>query len=75
MATAYNLDEPAKIKIGDNDCVDVVIPEKYKVNYPHIVEICVPLENETYIALIDYASAGKLWSEESKIAAWIKVRD
>lgn len=70
----YNLEEPAHIKIGDNDCVDVVIPEKYKVNYPHIVEACVPLENGNYMTLIDYASAGKLWSEESKMAAWIKVR-
>ena len=70
----YNLDEPSHIKIGDNDCVDVVIPEKYKVNYPHIVEACVPLENGNYMTLIDYASAGKLWSEESKMAAWIKVR-
>ena len=68
----YNVDEPVDIKVN-GDFVDAIIPVEDTAPYEHIVEVKVPLNNGGYIALTDYASAGKLWNEESKMAAWIKV--
>ena len=70
----YSVDVPADIKIEDGGYVDVIIPKESKVIYPHIVETDIPLTNGKYMTLTDYASAGKLWNEQSKMAAWIKVR-
>lgn len=70
----YSVDVPADIRIEENGYVDVVVPEEDNVPYPHIVGVDVPLKNGTYMAVTDYASAGKLWSEQSKMAAWIKVK-
>ena len=64
--------EPVDIKVN-GDFVDAIIPVEDTAPYEHIVEVKVPLNNGGYIALTDYASAGKLWNEESKMAAWIKV--
>ena len=36
--------------------------------------ICVTLENGEYMHLTDYASAGKTWNTDSKMAAWIKTK-
>lgn len=68
----YNVDEPVDIKVN-GDFVDAIMPVEDTAPYEHIVEVKVPLNNGGYIALTDYASAGKLWNEESKMAAWIKV--
>ncbi len=67
----YSVDEPANIKVNDDGIVDVVLPEKGTAPYENIVEVAVPLANGKYMALTDYSSAGKLWNEESKMAAWI----
>ncbi len=39
--------------------------------YENIIELEVPMKNKHYFRVTDYASAGKLWNKESKIAAWI----
>lgn len=70
----YSVDVPADIKIEDGGYVDVIIPKESSVLYPHIVEADIPLTNGKYMTLTDYASAGKLWNEQSKMAAWIKIR-
>ena len=70
----YSVDEPADIKIGDEGYVEVIIPKESTVQYPHIVEANIPLANGEYMTVTDYASAGKLWSEQSKMAAWIRVK-
>ena len=67
----YSVDEPVNIKVKDDGCVDVIFPEKDVAPYEHIVEVAVPLVNGNYMTLTDYSSAGKLWNEESKMAAWI----
>lgn len=69
----YDVDEPVDIKIENENCVDVVIPKEDKVKFKHLVEVDVPLTNGTYMTLTDYASAGKLWNQQSKMAAWIKT--
>ena len=49
-----------------------------KVYCPEIKEahICfeIPLVNGEKIRLIDYASAGKTWTDESRCAAWLKIK-
>ena len=67
----YNVDIPISVKVGKDSYVDVILPEKDFAPYTHIVEVKVPLENGDYITLTDYSSAGKLWTEESKMAVWI----
>lgn len=66
----YSVDKPAAIKVK-NGYVDVVIPDKDEAPFEHITEARVPLENGEFMTVTDYASAGKLWNEESKMAAWI----
>ena len=70
---SYSVDEPVNIKVNDDGTVDVVIPEKGIAPYKNIIEVAVPLVNGEYITLTDYSSAGKLWNEESKMAAWILI--
>ena len=70
----YSVDEPSDIAVGDDGYVDVLMSDTDSVPYPHILEVDVPLKNGGYMTVSDYASAGKLWSEESKMAAWIKVK-
>ncbi len=36
-----------------------------------MIEVAIPLKNGEKMHLTDYASASKLWNEESKMAAWI----
>ena len=66
----YSLDTPACIRIEENERVEAVLTDNAEV--PCLVQVKVPLENGGSMTLIDYASAGKLWSEESKLAAWIR---
>lgn len=70
----YNIDEPMKIKVGDDSKIDAVIPDQPIAPYKNLIEIAIPLENGKVAHLTDYASAGKSWNEQSKMAAWIKVR-
>ena len=70
----YSVDDPVDICVGEDGCVEVSFPEKESAPYPHILEVTVPLKNGTSMTVTDYASAGKLWTEESKMAAWILIR-
>ena len=67
----YSVDEPVKVKVDEDGFVNVKFPEKDIAPYEHIVEVLVPLENGTMMTVTDYGSAGKLWTEESKMAAWM----
>ena len=67
----YSVDDPVEIAIGADGYVDAVLPETDTAPYPHIVEACVPLKNGASMTVTDYASAGKLWTQESRMAAWM----
>ncbi len=67
----YSVDEPVDISVNDDGYVDATFPEKDIAPFKHILEVCVPLTNGTLMHVTDYASAGKLWTEESKMAAWM----
>lgn len=70
----YSVDDPIGVKVDRKGFVKIKLPEKDTVSFDHIVEAQIPLKNGKYMTVIDYASAGKLWSEESKIAAWMKTK-
>ena len=70
----YSVDEPVDIKVEEDGYVLTTIPEKEIAPYEHILELEVPLKDGGKMHVTDYASAGKLWTEESKMAAWILIR-
>lgn len=70
----YSVDEPMDILVGEDGYVDVAFPEKKIAPYEHMLELCVPLVSGEKMHVTDYASAGKLWTEESKMAAWMLIK-
>ena len=71
----YSVDEPVDILVGEDGYVDVSFPEKEIAPYENILEVEVPLVGGSKMHVTDYASAGKLWNEESKMAAWMLVNN
>lgn len=71
----YNVDDPVSIAMEPDGYVNVAFPEKEVAPYPHMLEVTVPLTDGTAMHVTDYASAGKLWTEESKMAAWMLVTE
>ncbi len=69
----YSVDEPSDIATDADGYVNVTFPERDIAPYKHILEVCVPLKDGSMMHVTDYASAGKLWTEESKMAAWMLV--
>lgn len=67
----YCVDDAVSIRVQDEDCVEADLTETGA--YENIVAVKVPLTNGTYMTVTDYASAGKLWTEESKMAVWMKT--
>ena len=68
----YSVDDAVEIKVDDG-YVDAIISEK-DIPYNCIVKAEVPLANGSYMTVTDYASAGKLWNEESKMAVWMLTK-
>lgn len=71
----YNLEEPVDIEVEADNYVLTTFPEEKIAPYEHILEMEVPLVNGMTMRVTDYASAGKTWTEESKMAAWILVEN
>lgn len=69
----YSVDDAVDIKVGDDGYVDVLLTDK-DVPYNCVVKADVPLSNGEYMTVTDYSSAGKLWSEESKMAVWMLTK-
>ena len=69
----YSVDEPVDIKVVDG-YVDIQFPQKDSAPYEHIIETVVPLTDGNSITVTDYASAGKLWTEKSKMAVWMLTK-
>lgn len=70
----YQVDDPVAVDADADGYVKVTFPEKKIAPYPHILEVCVPLENGTEMHVTDYASAGKTWTKESKMAVWMLTK-
>ena len=58
----------------DVDYIDTTEADKSEVPYDCTVAVKLPLMNGGEMLLTDYASAGKLYSGKSALAAWIKTK-
>ena len=70
----YSVDEAIDVLVGEDGYVDVTFPREEIAPYEKILEVAVPLSDGRNMHVTDYASAGKLWSKESKMAAWMLVK-
>ena len=71
----YSVDEPVDIKVEADGYVLTAVPKQEIAPYEHLLELEVPLTDGNAMHVTDYASAGKLWTEESKMAAWMLVKE
>ena len=71
----YSVDEPVEIRV-ENGYVDVEVADDFTgtAGFETILEVRVPLEDGSKMTLVDYSSAGRTWTEESKMAAWILTK-
>ena len=69
----YSVDDPIEVKVNADGYVDV-LPTDAETPYPCVVKVLVPLSDGTQMLVTDYASAGKTWSEESKVAVWMLTK-
>ncbi len=67
----YSVDRPIDVLVEPDGTVDVTFPPSDVAPYPHIIEMELPLTDGNIIRVTDYASAGKLWTEKSKMAVWM----
>jgi len=66
----YSVDDAISIDVKDG-YVDTEVVEEKTAPFDTVIEVKVPLANGKKMTLVDYSSAGKTWSDESKMAAWI----
>ena len=69
----YSVDQPVEIKIGADGYVDVKNSDK-DIPYACIEAFEVPLCDGSTMTVTDYSSAGKTWTEESKMAVWMLTK-
>jgi hypothetical protein len=70
----YSVDDPVEIDVSPDGYVEVSFPENTKAPYDNIIELEVPLTDGTKMTVTDYASAGKTFNEESKMAVWFLTK-
>lgn len=71
----YSVDDAVTVKTDENGYVDLIIPEDKTAPYRCLLEAKVPTKDGGYFTVTDYASAGKLWTDESKMAVWFNTKD
>lgn len=64
----YDVDRPFDFDLPVKDAKCVNIPEH------HTVAVDFHLKDGKSVTLIDYASAGKTWQNDDRIAAWIDTK-
>lgn len=70
----YSVDDAVSVKVNDDGYVDIVIPEQKTAPYSCALEAQIPTTDGGYFTVTDYASAGKLWTDESKMAVWYNTK-
>ncbi len=66
----YSVDDPIAPVVQKDGLVCADGHLEQPVPYPHMIALRIPLKDGSYQTVTDYASAGKLWTEESKMAVW-----
>lgn len=69
----YSVDDPIEIDVNPDGYVDVELADGESC-YKCILEAKVPLADGSKMLVTDYASAGKLWTDESKMAVWMLTK-
>ncbi len=70
----YNVDDAVDVKIEPDGSVNVKIPKVKRSPYRCLLEADIPTVDGGYFTTTDYASAGKLWSDESRMAVWMNTK-
>lgn len=70
----YSVDDAVSVKVKKDGFVDIKIPETKLAPYNCLVEALIPTADGGHFLVTDYASAGKLFTEESKLAVWMKTK-
>ena len=69
----YSVDDAVEIAVNPDGYVDVELTEN-KSPYKCVVEAEIPLEDGKKMLVTDYSSAGKLWTDKSKMAVWMLTK-
>ena len=67
----YSVDDPADFLVSGDGYINAKVIAERIAPYKSVIEVEVPLKNGKSMRLTDYASAGKLWNDESKMAVWM----
>ena len=70
----YSVDDAVSVKVNADGYVDAVIPNTKTAPYACVLEAQIPTTDGGYFTVTDYASAGKLWTDESKMAVWFNTK-
>ena len=71
----YSVDAPVSIQVSKDGFVDATLAESANIPYPNMVGCYLPLSDGGSLLVTDYASAGKLWTNESKMAVWMLTKE
>ena len=69
----YSVDDPIEVVVGEDGYVEVCKTDA-DVPYNSILKLAVPLADGSKMTVTDYASAGKTFNEESKMAVWMLTK-
>ena len=70
----YSVDDAVSVKVNDDGFIDIAYSENKTAPYACEFEAQIPTTDGGYFTVTDYASAGKLWTEESKMAVWFNTK-
>lgn len=70
----YRVDDAVSVKVNDDGFIDIAYSENKTAPYACEFEAQIPTTDGGYFTVTDYASAGKLWTEESKMAVWFNTK-
>ena len=70
----YSVDDAVSVAVNDDGYVDAVVSSDNVAPYACELEVKIPTTDGGYFTVTDYASAGKLWTEESKMAVWFNTK-
>ncbi len=68
----YSVDDAQSIVTKDG-YVDAVVCDDKQIAFDAILKMELPLSDGSYMTVTDYSSAGKLWTQESKMAVWMRT--
>ena len=70
----YSVDDTVCIKEEEDGTVALSLCDTAEAPYDCVVYAKVPTADGGSFAVTDYASAGKLWTDESKMAVWMNIK-